>query len=128
MTDHILFATDYPHWDFDAPDRALPRAVPQPVRDAIMRANAHALYRLRPARVPAVRSVVVARADEIAPGRAQDRRDRRPLDRRVQHRAASTSRCATAARTRAGRCAPGSSSRRCGPVGPGEYERGDAAR
>jgi predicted TIM-barrel fold metal-dependent hydrolase len=48
MTDHILFASDYPHWDFDAPDRALPRAVPQPLRDAIMGANAQALYRLRP--------------------------------------------------------------------------------
>jgi uncharacterized protein len=47
MPDHILFASDYPHWDFDAPDRALPRAVPQPLRDAIMGANAHALYRLR---------------------------------------------------------------------------------
>jgi predicted TIM-barrel fold metal-dependent hydrolase len=46
MPKHILFATDYPHWDFDAPDRALPRAVAKPVRDAIMSANAHALYRL----------------------------------------------------------------------------------
>ena len=46
MDDHILFATDYPHWDFDAPDRALPQSVPPALREAIVRGNAHALYRL----------------------------------------------------------------------------------
>jgi len=46
MDDHILFATDYPHWDFDAPDRALPPSVPAALREAILRGNAHALYRL----------------------------------------------------------------------------------
>jgi hypothetical protein len=48
MADHILFATDYPHWDFDSPERALPRSLARPVREAIMRTNAHALYRLSP--------------------------------------------------------------------------------
>ncbi len=33
-----------------------------------MRTNAHALYRLGPVKAPPVRRVVVARADEIAPG------------------------------------------------------------
>lgn len=46
MDDHILFATDYPHWDFDAPDRALPPSVPAELREAILHGNAHALYRL----------------------------------------------------------------------------------
>jgi len=46
MSEHVLFATDYPHWDFDAPDRALPPSVARELRDAILRDNAHALYRL----------------------------------------------------------------------------------
>jgi uncharacterized protein len=46
MDGHILFATDYPHWDFDAPDRALPPSVAPAQREAILRGNAHALYRL----------------------------------------------------------------------------------
>ena len=47
MTDHIMFSTDYPHWDFDAPDRALPRSLSQDVRRAILHDNAHRCYRLR---------------------------------------------------------------------------------
>lgn len=53
MSDHILFATDYPHWDFDAPDRALPTSLPADVRDAIFARNARRLYRLTAAGVPA---------------------------------------------------------------------------
>jgi predicted TIM-barrel fold metal-dependent hydrolase len=46
MDDRILFATDYPHWDFDAPNRSLPSAVPPALRAKIMSTNADALYHL----------------------------------------------------------------------------------
>lgn len=46
MNDHLLFSSDYPHWDFDAPDTAIPHSLPRPVREAIMAGNARALYGL----------------------------------------------------------------------------------
>ena len=46
MDDRICFATDYPHWDFDSPERAIPRVLGEDRRRRIMRDNAHALYRL----------------------------------------------------------------------------------
>lgn len=46
MDERLLFATDYPHWDFDAPDRTLPRQLPSALRQMIMRDNARRLYRL----------------------------------------------------------------------------------
>jgi predicted TIM-barrel fold metal-dependent hydrolase len=47
LQDRLMFATDYPHWDFDAPDTALPRVrLPDGVRQKIMADNARALYRL----------------------------------------------------------------------------------
>lgn len=49
MRDRIMFATDYPHWDFDAPDRALPVRLDEPTHSLIMRDNAVALYGLGPA-------------------------------------------------------------------------------
>lgn len=44
--DFLMFATDYPHWDFDAPDRALPRAIKGALRQRILSENAAAFYGL----------------------------------------------------------------------------------
>jgi uncharacterized protein len=46
MDDRLLFATDYPHLDFDAPDRAIPRTVQPETRAKIMAGNARRLYNL----------------------------------------------------------------------------------
>lgn len=46
LQDRLLFATDYPHWDFDSPAQALPRGLPADVRAAIFAGNACGLYRL----------------------------------------------------------------------------------
>jgi uncharacterized protein len=50
MDDRYLFASDYPHWDFDAPDQALPASVPAELRRKIFSGNALQLY----SRLPAV--------------------------------------------------------------------------
>ena len=44
--DFLMFATDYPHWDFDAPDRTLPKVVPEAMRRGIFSGNAEAFYAL----------------------------------------------------------------------------------
>jgi uncharacterized protein len=47
MTDRIMFASDYPHWDFDSPAMALPRVFPKELRAAILAGNACRLYGFR---------------------------------------------------------------------------------
>ncbi len=47
MNDRLMFATDYPHWDFDAPDEAVPTWLDPELRKAILADNAKQLYGLR---------------------------------------------------------------------------------
>lgn len=42
----LLFATDYPHWDFDSPDRAFPSNFPKDLKRKICYDNAKELYSL----------------------------------------------------------------------------------
>ena len=44
--DRILFASDYPHWDADNPDMALPPLVPKAIADGIYYENARRVHRL----------------------------------------------------------------------------------
>ncbi|MBS1879751.1 MAG: amidohydrolase [Actinobacteria bacterium] len=46
LEERLMFATDYPHWDFDAPDRALPRYLSAAAKAKIFNANARSLYDL----------------------------------------------------------------------------------
>lgn len=43
----LMFATDYPHWDFDAPTKALPSTLPPELRQRIYSQNATEFYGLR---------------------------------------------------------------------------------
>jgi predicted TIM-barrel fold metal-dependent hydrolase len=53
--DRIVFASDYPHWDWDDPDHVLPPRLPDAVQQAIFYDNAARCYDLpaAPARDPA---------------------------------------------------------------------------
>lgn len=50
LNDRLMFATDYPHWDWDAPDQAFPVKLPDDLKHAIYYENALALYQLPDAR------------------------------------------------------------------------------
>jgi predicted TIM-barrel fold metal-dependent hydrolase len=41
----LMFASDYPHWDFDSPTHAFPR-LPEGLHRRIFEENARAFYRL----------------------------------------------------------------------------------
>ena len=44
--DRLLFASDYPHWDFDDPFRAFPANIPRERTRQILSGNGRAVYRL----------------------------------------------------------------------------------
>jgi len=46
LVDHLLFASDYPHWDSDDPDFALPNQLPDEIKRKIQYENARKLYGL----------------------------------------------------------------------------------
>ena len=43
-----MFATDYPHWDFDTPANSLPRGLSEVQRHKVFAGNAIELYGLPP--------------------------------------------------------------------------------
>lgn len=44
IADRLLFASDYPHWDFDSPEHAL-KGLPKALREAVFHENAAKIYR-----------------------------------------------------------------------------------
>ena len=46
MADRIVFSSDYPHWDFDAPSQTLPPSISREDKARILAGNACRLYDL----------------------------------------------------------------------------------
>lgn len=46
--DAIMFSTDYPHWDFDNPERAFQIELPAPLKKKILHENARKVWKLSP--------------------------------------------------------------------------------
>ena len=46
LGERLMFSSDYPHWDFDAPDEAIPLTLPKETRARLLGRNAAALYRV----------------------------------------------------------------------------------
>jgi uncharacterized protein len=44
--DHLMFSSDYPHWDFDSPYESVPESLPAAQRRRILGENASRLYRI----------------------------------------------------------------------------------
>jgi len=42
----LMFSSDYPHWDFDSPDRSIPNSFPEDIRRKVLYENAAKFYRL----------------------------------------------------------------------------------
>jgi uncharacterized protein len=42
----LMFASDYPHWDFDSPSRSLPQILAPALQEKILWDNAASFYRL----------------------------------------------------------------------------------
>jgi predicted TIM-barrel fold metal-dependent hydrolase len=42
--EHLMFSSDYPHWDSDSPYESVPSYLPEDVRRKILGENASALY------------------------------------------------------------------------------------
>jgi hypothetical protein len=53
LGERLMFSSDYPHWDFDAPTDALPRGLGDDARRKILAGNASALYGIPLPREPA---------------------------------------------------------------------------
>jgi predicted TIM-barrel fold metal-dependent hydrolase len=46
LAGRLMFSSDYPHWDADGAETALPASLPAALREAIYEGNARRLYRL----------------------------------------------------------------------------------